>query len=100
MVCSLCYDDQAIEEDPSVEVALRDAIEKALRRGDTFTRYSGNQYLILLSTTQKENCDLIFGRIENGFYSGINNTNCWIEYDVTEVVEIPQNQYKSIKFRN
>lgn len=100
MVCSLCYDDQAIEEDPSVEVALRDAIEKALRRGDTFTRYSGNQYLILLSTTQKENCDLIFGRIENGFYSEINNTNCWIEYDVTEVVEIPQNQYKSIKFRN
>lgn len=100
MVCTLYYDDQSAKADQRAEAALGNAIEKALRRGDAYTRYSGNQYLILLSATQRENCDLIFGRIEKGFYAENKNMNCWIEYDVTEVVDIPQNKNQSIKFRN
>ena len=100
MVCTLYYEDQSAKADQKAEVALGNAIEKALRRGDAYTRYSGNQYLILLSAAQRENCDLIFGRIKKGFYAENKNINCWIEYDVTEVVDIPQNQNHAIKFKN
>lgn len=100
MVCTLYYEEQSAKADQKAEVALGNAIEKALRRGDAYTRYSGNQYLILLSAAQRENCDLIFGRIKKGFYAENKNINCWIEYDVTEVVDIPQNQNHAIKFKN
>lgn len=99
MVCTLYYDDQSAKGDQKAEIALGNASEKALRRGDAYTRYSGNQYLILLSATQRENCDMIFGRIEKGFYAENKNMGCWIEYDVTEVVDIPVNN-KAIKFKN
>lgn len=99
MVCTLCYDDYAANADHKAEDALGRAIEKALRRGDAYTRYSGNQYLILLSAAQRENCDTIFGRIEKSFYAENKNMKCWVEYDVTEVVNLPKSQAGNIKFK-
>ena len=42
---------------------LQEAIKKALRRGDYFTRYSKSQYLIVLQNIKKENCTVISDRI-------------------------------------
>lgn len=100
MVCSLYYDDHSASVDHKAEEALGRAIKKALRRGDAYTRYSGSQYLILLSAAKRENCDTIFGRIEKGFYSENKNMGCWIEYDVTEAVNFPTNPSGNIKFKN
>lgn len=49
---------------------LRNAIQKSLSRGDSFTRYSPSWFLILLIGTNKENCKLIFNRILNNFAIG------------------------------
>lgn len=42
---------------------LGEAIAKALRRGDLYTQYSNNQYLILLLEMKKENCQSVIERI-------------------------------------
>lgn len=100
MVCTLFYENQSAKADQKAEIALGKAIEKALRRGDAYTRYSGNQYLILLSATKLENCNLIFERIKKGFSEDCKNTDCRIEYEVREVVDILKSQDESIKFKN
>jgi len=100
MVCTLCQDGQSEKADPKVQTALGNAIEKVLRRGDAYTRYSRNQYLILLSATQRENCDMIFRRIEKRFNEGNKYTGYHIEYDVTEVVDFMHNNDVPLKFKN
>lgn len=48
--------------DESAEM-LRESINESLRRGDCFTHYSNNQFLILLVGTDEAWCDMIFRRI-------------------------------------
>lgn len=99
MVCSLCYDAEASNGDGNAQEALGKAIERALRRGDVYTKYSGNQYLVLLSATQRENCDAIFGRIERCFRDEYKNPGCRVGYDVTEVVNLPKDSVGNLKFK-
>lgn len=42
---------------------LRTTIQSSLRRGDVFTRYSVTQYLILLSSIDRENTEMVLNRI-------------------------------------
>ena len=44
---------------------LKETIRAALRRGDLYTRYSRNQYLIILIGTEHENCQKAFQRIQD-----------------------------------
>jgi DNA-binding SARP family transcriptional activator len=46
---------------------LRTAIQFSLRRGDVFTRYSVSQYLILLSSINYENTEMVLRRITDNF---------------------------------
>ncbi len=46
---------------------LRTAIQFSLRRGDVFTRYSVSQYLILLSSINYENTEMVLNRITDKF---------------------------------
>lgn len=46
---------------------LQNTIQHCLRKGDSFTKYSPSQYLVLLIGTNKENCGLIFDRIRKYF---------------------------------
>ncbi|WP_394925591.1 hypothetical protein [uncultured Robinsoniella sp.] len=43
------------------------AIQRSLRRGDLYTRYSPCQFLLLLPGTNKENCSIISTRIDRNF---------------------------------
>lgn len=85
MVCTLYYENAEYELDPKVENSLKMAIENSLRRGDVCTRYSWNQYLLLVPVTSKENCDLIFGRIETLFHTFNERKECRIRCDAVEV---------------
>mgnify|MGYP000214138278 FL=1 len=38
---------------------LQNTIQQCLRKGDSFTKYSPSQFLILLVGTNKENCSMI-----------------------------------------
>ena len=51
---------------PAMEV-LRASIQRSLRSGDVFTRYSTTQYLILLPTASYENAELVLKRITGVF---------------------------------
>lgn len=48
---------------------LKSAIRSALRRGDSFTRYGNNQFLVLLVGIKQENCAITQSRITNCFLS-------------------------------
>jgi len=70
---------------------LKEAIGKALRKGDSFTKYSNNQYLILLAGTKNENCEMIFERIRKEFKKKNRNSNCDLDYYYSEM----QNTYET-----
>lgn len=42
---------------------LRDCIQLSLRRGDTFTQYGCDRFLVLLIGTNRENCNIVDDRI-------------------------------------
>ncbi len=46
---------------------LRTVIQFSLRRGDVFTRYSVSQYLIMLSSINYENTEMVLKRIQDNF---------------------------------
>ncbi|HCT65175.1 MAG TPA: hypothetical protein DIC60_07950 [Lachnospiraceae bacterium] len=48
--------------------ALHDAICETLRRGDLYTRYSPNQFLVLLIGINYENCSVVSNRIITCFH--------------------------------
>ena len=48
-----------------IRAELEQALKNSLRSGDLYTRYSTNQYLILLIGIEEENCGLVIERINN-----------------------------------
>ena len=73
MLCTLTDEKNEPETDPDKlngrMEKLKGAIQSALRRGDSFTRYGQNQFLILLVGVKQENCGIIEHRINNCFSS-------------------------------
>lgn len=67
---------------------LHAAIQKSLRRGDSFTRYSPSQFLILLIGTNKENCKLIFNRILDNFAAEHRTWKNYLKYYVSSVANV------------
>lgn len=67
---------------------LHAAIQKSLRRGDSFTRYSPSQFLILLIGTNKENCKLIFNRILDNFAAEHRTWKNYLKYYVSSVADV------------
>lgn len=88
MVCTLRYKDAQDKKKQDSERALGKVIEMTLRRGDAYTKYSENQFLILLSAVQSENLEVVYRRIEQGFLLENKNSDCWIEYSVTEIANV------------
>ena len=67
MLCELLVDPDMLRgEYDRIEAmtdALQDVIHKSLRRGDCFTNYGNNRFLILLTGTSDDKCDMIYQRI-------------------------------------
>ena len=61
---------------------LQDTLAHCLRRGDSYTRYSKSQYLLLLVGTNRENCSLIFERIQKYFSREHKTWSKYLEYAV------------------
>lgn len=92
MMCTLYYEDSEYEIDSKVENCLKLAIEKSLRRGDICTRYSWNQYLMLVSVRSRENCELIFERIRLLFDAFNEKKECRVRCDIAEVINPVKNR--------
>lgn len=77
---------------------LYQAIKKSLRRGDSFTKYSTTQFLILLVGTNRENCSLIFRRIADTFSRDHRSWRNYLEYYVSSVADV-ENDNSRIRFK-
>ena len=65
---------------------LGEAIRKTIRRSDVVNKYSKGQYLVLLTNTTLENCDIIERRINKEFI--INRQRIHVKYHVSSVFEV------------
>lgn len=67
---------------------LQNALKKSLRRGDSYTKYSPSQFLVMLIGTNRENCDMIFRRIAGCFSEKQKAWRRHLEYQVSSVTEV------------
>lgn len=99
MICSVMYLNSSGRKSPNADMILSEAIKSALRKGDVFAQYSKHQFVILLTGTQNENCEMIFERIRKNFKKKNRNPNCDLEYHASELLEFPE-ETKRLSFRN
>ena len=58
------------------------AIQKSLRRSDSFTKYNESKYLVMLMGTNEENCQIVINRITKCFTE---QHKSWGQYLVCEI---------------
>lgn len=94
MKCSITNGNgQPMENEKKLEVLANElyiTIQKCLRRGDCFTKYSPSEFLILLVGTNKENCSIIYDRITKYFSREHKSWGQYLEYVVSSVVDVNQ----------
>ena len=73
---------------------LNHTIKCSLRKGDSYTRYSPNQFLILLVGTKQENCPQIYDRITKYFSREHKTWAQYLEYYVSSIVDVEQKKSK------
>jgi len=62
--------------------ALEKAVFTSLRRVDVSTRYSGRQVMVVLMDLDRQNCELIAGRITENFRSLYSGPEVSISYEI------------------
>lgn len=78
---------------------LKGAIKHSLRKGDSYTQYSINQFLILLIGTNEENCRLVSDRITRNFAEEHKYWRNCVEYYVSSVIDVESGSSR-ISFRS
>lgn len=99
MVCSIYYLNPTGRKSPRAGEILQEVIGSSLRKGDSYTRYCDNQFVILLMGTQNEDCELIFERIRKNFKKGNRNSNCELDYVALPVQDVRE-EGGELRFRN
>lgn len=89
MVCNLHHISPQHEKRNEQEVAdwLKTAICISLRRGDMYTRYSRNRYLILLIGVTQPDCGIIMKRIKRKFEENRRTKNYYLEFDAVSATD-------------
>lgn len=67
-------------------MVLGESIMSSLRRGDTYTRYSVSQYMILLPSATYENGELVLKRISANFYQNYTRKSLNLQYSLQAVL--------------
>ncbi|MBR5269070.1 MAG: hypothetical protein IKU21_01035, partial [Anaerotignum sp.] len=65
--------------------ALHDTLHRTLRKGDIFTRYSLNQYLIMLPTTTFETSTMVMDRLKKAYRREFPNTPVMLRCSTTPI---------------
>lgn len=104
MLCSLVDSKGAPLEDAdklsAMSGKLMSAIKHCLRKGDSFTRYNPSQFLILLVGTNKENCGLIFERIERYFSREHKSWKKYLEFYITSLADADKDSAQIVFQKN
>lgn len=64
---------------------LQEVLQNSLRTGDVMTRYSHNQFLIMLQGCQYENAQKVMQRIETRFYATKRRAKVNMQYSLDEM---------------
>lgn len=95
LLCTLLDERQKKMEDSErmkrISGSLADAIQETLRRGDAFTRYNMNQYLVLLTGTRREDCHIATSRIDTCFRKKVSSRLVRVNYRVASIANISGN---------
>lgn len=78
------------ENQKKISANLAEAIREALRHGDAFTRYNMSQYLILLTGSCQEDCQIATNRIDTCFRKKVTSCRVHVDYRVASIVDIPE----------
>ena len=72
---------------------LKDAITRSIRHSDSATKYGNGQYLVLLTNTSREDCDIVERRIDRCFMLPGQRTG--VEYQINNAIitDTPQADY-------
>ena len=92
MLCTLLNSrGEPLEEDGNLAEEmdnLGNAIEHSLRRGDIYTRYSSNQYLVLLPGIAQENCSITYNRINMNYKKMFPGHRVELNYSISSIVDV------------
>lgn len=66
---------------------LRKAIKDSLRKGDSYTQYSANQFLILLIGTKEESCHVVSERISEHLSKVHKHWRNCVEYHISSIID-------------
>ena len=69
---------------------LQEAISLALRKGDTYCKYSSSQYLLLLVGTSQESCKTVYRRVLSK-YKMLAGPRAEVDYSVISLADLPAN---------
>ena len=81
---------KVMEDGPRLDelsLRLKETIGISIRHSDTFTRYGKGQYLILLTNTSREDCEVVRKRIDRNFLSPGQRTG--VEYQINTAIICP-----------
>lgn len=70
---------------------LHYTLKKSLRKGDSYTRYSPSQFLILLVGTNQENCSIVEKRITKFYSREHKNWAQCLEFHVSSIADMDEN---------
>ncbi len=94
MLCSITDGKGLPMENPQkleiLEKELQASIAHCLRKGDSYTKYSKSQFLLLLVGTNRENCNHIFDRIRKYYSREHKSWGKYLEYHVASVADVEQ----------
>ena len=98
MLCTLVdYEGKIIrneEKRSDRSESLSQAIQEALRQGDVFCKYNVSQYLILLSGTSREDCDIVYRRIQEKLKE-LAGSRAELKYSVVSLADLEKPEYRS-----
>lgn len=70
---------------------LKKLIQKVLRKGDFFTKYSPCQFLIFLTGIEEVNCSVVSARIEKAFLENRLDDKMSLHFSMTSINEVEKN---------
>lgn len=94
LLCTLDAKRQAEDHKRLKELSgrLSASIQEALRRGDIFTCYNLNQYLVILTGICKEECSIVTYRIDACFRKRESSRRIHINYRMASIMHSPERE--------
>ncbi len=104
MMCSIVEADGMPMENTkklqAMAAKLKESIVKSLRLGDVVTRYSKNQFIVILLDTDKESCSIVSNRILKKFTDEHKSWRNYVEFNEVSIMDVENIDKKQLRFKS